>query len=677
MQYRAVAALLSMLVLASLLAACGQQPQVIEEVTESTPVAEAPDGGEGEGEGEAESPEGEGTEESEEGGATSDVEPADEPSGESLTVPHPILSDVRVRQAIAYCTNREELIMSVYPFLDEEQRQQMLMDTFIPQGHWAHTSEGVQQYPFDPEQGQQLLEEAGWMVEDIDGPRVNADGDALSLGYNTTDAQFRVTYSTVFEQQLMDNCNIQIVRNHAPASWWFGDDTGLTVRDFELGAYAWVGQTDPAGQTLYACNQIGLPENNWEGQNFMGWCNETASEAIVAANNTLEREERKQYYAIAQQEFSKDMVSLPLFNRFEAAATTLGLQNFKPDVSESSIVANVYEWEFEDGGDTAIVGFSQEPSTMFAIVEESTVTGRAYDMISVRAATGRNYDYQAVGITELPTIEHDGASMEVVEVGEGDMVWDTTGEPVELAPGVEVVNADNETVVYEEGTLELHQITVNFEIAEGLTWEDGVPVTKEDLELAQKINCSEDTGVVSLLVCNAQESVEVTSDTSMTITYLPGARPPEYMVYMPGLQAGTTFGIGAYPAHRELSDGRTLAEVPPEEWKELPEIAQNPLSYGPYRLVEWQKGQRMIFEANPHFYLGEPPIKTIIFQFFGDTNAAVAALLNGEVDVIGTETLGAGAELETVIIAGEEGKIATYPLASATWEHVDMNLFVK
>jgi hypothetical protein len=55
----------------------------------------------------------------------------------SFTTPHPILGDLRVRQAIAYCTNRPELIKSVYGFLSDEQQKTLLMDTFLPQGHWA------------------------------------------------------------------------------------------------------------------------------------------------------------------------------------------------------------------------------------------------------------------------------------------------------------------------------------------------------------------------------------------------------------------------------------------------------------------------------------------------------------------------------------------------------------
>ncbi len=119
-----------------------------------------------------------------------------------------------------------------------------------------------------------------------------------------------------------------------PASWWFGDTTGLARRDFELGGYAWVGESDPKGRTLYACNQIPLPSNGWEGQNYMGWCNETASKAVVGANNTLNRDERIAAYDILQKEFSKDMVSLPLFQRVEAEAWNPKLEGMKVSPTE-------------------------------------------------------------------------------------------------------------------------------------------------------------------------------------------------------------------------------------------------------------------------------------------------------------------------------------------------------
>jgi ABC-type transport system substrate-binding protein len=208
-----------------------------------------------------------------------------------------------------------------------------------------------------------------------------------------------------------------------------------------------------------------------------------------------------------------------------------------------------------------------------------------------------------------------------------------------------------------------------------MTWEDGEPVKAADFELAHTINCDPDSGAVSLTVCESIENVEF-SETGYTITYLPGAIWPEYFVQTIG-QNSNFYAVGAYPSHQELADGRLLADVPASEWSTLPEMAETPLSYGPYRLVEWQKGQRMVFEANPNYYKGEPAIQNVIIQFFDDTNQAVAQLLTGEVDVLGTETLGAGPELETVLEAAAAGEIQAELLSSPTWEHIDMNLFIR
>ena len=240
---------------------------------------------------------------------TQEVEKIVEKAQEDYTTPHPILSDVRVRQAIAYCTNRPELIASVYPFVSDEEKSKLLMDTFLPKTHWAYKGP-YEAYDFNKEKGQQLLEEAGWKLKEGDDYRANDKGETLALKFTTTNAQFRQTWGAVFVQD-MAACGIEIVPQFVPASWWFGDTTGLARRDFELGAYAWVGESDPKGRTLYACDQIPLPSNNWEGQNSMGWCNETASKAIIKANNTLDRDERIAAYDTVQKEFAKDMVSLP------------------------------------------------------------------------------------------------------------------------------------------------------------------------------------------------------------------------------------------------------------------------------------------------------------------------------------------------------------------------------
>ncbi len=584
---------------------------------------------------------------------------------EAFSTPHPILGDVRVRQAIAYCANRPELIASVYPFLDEEQQAGLTMDTFLPQGHWALSSD-ITTYPFDPEQGAALLEEAGWAASDTE--RVK-DGEVLAVNFTTTNAQFRQTWGAVFIQQ-MAACGITVVPTYAPGSWWFGSSTGLARREFELGGFAWVGQADPGGNTLYACNQIPLPSNNWEGQNYMGWCNEDASQAIIAANNTLNRDERIAQYAIVQREFTADMVSLPLFNRTEVAAASNNLVNFRPDPTEY-YTANADEWETTDGSTTVVLGFTQEPATMWSLIESAAVQRTAGYLLAAPSITTYSYDYQAPGLLneELPTVENGGATNEAIEVSAGDIVWNTSGEAVELASGVEIVTSDGETITYESGTVTMNQLAVTFNYAEGIAWQDGELLKNADVELAAQINCDPDSGAVTFTLCDSRAGIEYNdgAGVSYTVTYHPGVQWPEYFAQT----------VGAYPSHITVADGRNLADVPASEWSTLPEIVETPFSTGPYILESWDKGQQMTFTANPNYYKGVPAIDTVIIQFIADTNQAVAQLLTGEVDALGTETLGAGAEVETVLQAAEAGDVQAFTIASPTWEHIDFNLFVR
>lgn len=399
---------------------------------------------------------------------------------EAFTTPHPILGDLRVRQALAYCTNKSDLLKSVYPLISDEARAGLVMDTFIPKSHWAYAGDdNVTIYNFDPDKGKALLEEAGWTLAEGASFRTNADGDELSLKFTTTSATFRQTWAAIWEQQMAD-CGVRIVRLHAPASWWFGDTTGIARRDYELGAFAWVGQADPGGQTLYACDQIPFPTNGWEGQNAMGWCNEAASTNIKLANNTLVQADRIAAYKIVQQEFTKDVPSIPLFNRTETFASAADMTGFAPTPGQEYYNYNVQEWA-RPGQDTVILGFTQEPASLFTLVEDAFVANIAYQIIRPAQEWHLNYEFTNSPITkELPTLENGGTTNNDVEVSEGTMVVDANGDVVALAAGVTVKNAAGEDVEFTGGTVTMKQLVSRFEIADGVTWEDGTPVSSAD-----------------------------------------------------------------------------------------------------------------------------------------------------------------------------------------------------
>ncbi|WP_291479930.1 TIGR04028 family ABC transporter substrate-binding protein [Corynebacterium sp.] len=109
---------------------------------------------------------------------------------------HPLLSDIRVRQAIIAGVNRNRILNSL--FSDSYTRASSSL---------ASTAAGYREqkdaYVFDPDRARRLLDDAGWIPGD-DGIRVK-DGERLSLTANDSEQQPRAReVVTMVQEQLRD-----------------------------------------------------------------------------------------------------------------------------------------------------------------------------------------------------------------------------------------------------------------------------------------------------------------------------------------------------------------------------------------------------------------------------------------------------------------------------------------
>ncbi len=73
--------------------------------------------------------------------------------------------------------------------------------------------------------------------------------------------------------------------------------------------------------------------------------------------------------------------------------------------------------------------------------------------------------------------------------------------------------------------------------------------------------------------------------------------------------------------------------------------AENPVGSGPYRLVEWRKGEQLIVERNPRYYGNESEFEQLTFLFAGE-DQAIAAAKAGQVDVLSVPITMADQEIE-------------------------------
>ena len=103
-------------------------------------------------------------------------------------------------------------------------------------------------------------------------------------------------------------------------------------------------------------------------------------------------------------------------------------------------------------------------------------------------------------------------------------------------------------------------------------------------------------------------------------------------------------------------------------------VAAHPVGTGAYRFIQWDKGTRIVLEANPDYWRkGYPKVKTLIFRFV-PANDQVGLLLKGDLDVVtelpGTDTLRVMksgranvVKQESLYTAGASINISTGPLA--------------
>ena len=75
-----------------------------------------------------------------------------------------------------------------------------------------------------------------------------------------------------------------------------------------------------------------------------------------------------------------------------------------------------------------------------------------------------------------------------------------------------------------------------------------------------------------------------------------------------------------------------IVGILPEHAYDPATYGSNPIGSGRYQLVQWDRGQQVILEANPNYYGGEVEMKRVVILFL-EEDAAFLAAQAGEVDV--------------------------------------------
>ncbi|HEY8314248.1 MAG TPA: peptide ABC transporter substrate-binding protein [Candidatus Baltobacteraceae bacterium] len=244
----------------------------------------------------------------------------------------PILRDKNVRVALAYATNRQEIIDKIMHGAatpDETDQHPTLS--------WAHT-DNIEHHPFDPAKAKAILEADGWKVGP-DGIRVK-NGQRLEFSLSTqTEATMGKAIQTVLQREWHDVGVQADVKNYETASFFANGSSGiLEGGHYDAAIYAWVAASDPDDSPLYSADNFGP-----RGQNTLFWNNPKATAAMNDALKTVDQKRRRADYVIVQQELAKDVPTIIISFRKEPYVYNTDLHGYTP----SPVISSFWDpWEY-------------------------------------------------------------------------------------------------------------------------------------------------------------------------------------------------------------------------------------------------------------------------------------------------------------------------------------------
>ena len=155
-------------------------------------------------------------------------------------------------------------------------------------------------------------------------------------------------------------------------------------------------------------------------------------------------------------------------------------------------------------------------------------------------------------------------------------------------------------------------LTWTFHLNKDATWQDGKPVTSEDVAYTFNRILDEEQGLFIDYVKQIDKIETPDKHTVVFTTKKPSVQMLSMYVYI-------------LPKH-------IWEKVPPSETKSFPN--EPAIGSGPFQAVEWKKGQYARLKANPDYFRGAPELDEIIFQFYDNDDTMVQALKNDDVDYI-------------------------------------------
>ncbi|PLX89867.1 MAG: peptide-binding protein, partial [Desulfuromonas sp.] len=169
-------------------------------------------------------------------------------------------------------------------------------------------------------------------------------------------------------------------------------------------------------------------------------------------------------------------------------------------------------------------------------------------------------------------------------------------------------------------------LTITFKLRQGVKWHDGSPFTSADVLFTYQLYTDPKTPTAYAESFKQVSSAEAPDPYTFRVSY------PE--PYAPAL---ISWGMAIHPKH--LLEGKDVTKS---------RLSRAPIGTGPYMFKEWSSGEKIVLEANPEYFEGQPYIKRVVYRIIPDQSTQFLELQTVSLDFMGLSPLQFDRQTDTV-----------------------------
>jgi len=236
-------------------------------------------------------------------------------------------NDIRVRQALNYAIDKDEVIKGVLLGLGEA-----ISSPYKPGTRWNNPN--LSPYPYSPSKALELLADAGY-IKDKNGS-LTKDGKPLKFEIITNQNKQREMTAVLIQRRLQEigvKVSIRVIE------WASFVNRFIKTGDFDVVVLGWGLSLDPDQYNIWHSSQ------QEPGQfNFLGYSNKTVDQLLELGRKELNPHKREKIYREFSKHLLEDSPIVYLYAGYGLSAVHKRVKGIKKPAPPAGIYHNNYDW---------------------------------------------------------------------------------------------------------------------------------------------------------------------------------------------------------------------------------------------------------------------------------------------------------------------------------------------